>query len=171
MKRLQRYSDWRNRLSKSASPISIGRNVTIAGPGDISVGEEIYIVDNAVLSAVNGSLKIGSRFALNGNARVVADLGEIVIGDGVMIGPNVVIRASNHEVKDIDKPIWEQGQTGGSIVIGNDVWIGANAVIPANVTIGSHVVIAAGAVVTKDVPDFAIIGGVPAKILSYRGDQ
>jgi len=85
-----------------------------------------------------------------------------------MVGPNVVIRASNHGAERIDVPMWDQGHTGGRIVIGDDVWIGANAVIVPNVTIGSHVVIAAGAVVTRDVPDYAVVAGVPARVIADR---
>ena len=114
---------------------------------------------------------MGSRITINGNARVVADFGIIEIGSGIMIGPNVVIRASNHGTVRPDIPIWEQGQTGGRIVVGDDVWIGANAVIVAGVTVGSHVVVAAGAVVTRDVPDYAVVAGVPAKVIADRRER
>ena len=59
----------------------------------------------------------------------------------------------------------EQGVSTQPVVIGDDVWIGANAVILPGVTIGRHCVVAAGAVVTKDVPDNTVVGGVPAKII------
>lgn len=161
---------WRKRFKTCHDKISIGQYVEISGAKNISVGSEIYIVDRAIIRSIEGALTIGSRFALNGGARLVADCGEINIGNDVMIGPNVVVRASNHCSDRTDITIWEQGQTGGRIVIGDDVWIGANAVLLSQVTIGSHVIIAAGAVVTKDVPDFAVVAGVPAKILRYRGE-
>ena len=163
-----RYLYWSKKLKDCSTQLSIGQHVEISGSRNISVGSEIYIVDNAVIRSVDGILNIGSRFALNGGARLVADCGEIHIGNDVMVGPNTVIRASNHKFERTDIPIWDQGQTGGTIEIGDDVWIGANAVILSNVNVGSHVVVAAGAVVTNDIPDFSIVGGVPAKLLRFR---
>ena len=83
----------------------------------------------------------------------------------------VLAKISNHRIEDPDRTMWDQGQTGGRIVIGDDVWIGASAVIVPNVTVGSHVVIAAGAVVTRDVPDYAIVAGVPARVIGDRRDR
>lgn len=158
------------RLNKSGPRLSIGRFVEFSSPQNISFGNEIYIVDGAVLRSDEGQIVIGNKFALNGNARIIADCGgKIIIGNSVMVGPNAVIRASNHHSKDTNLDIWDQGQTGGTINIGDDVWIAANVVILPGVKIGSHSIIAAGAVVTKDVPDYSVVGGVPAKVISMRG--
>lgn len=166
--RLLRRYYYKFRLNKAGSKISIGRFVEIAGSQNISFGNQIYIVDGAVLRAVKGNIHVGDRFALNGNARIVADCGEILVGNSVMIGPNTVIRASNHCHNDISKDIWDQGQTGGQIIIGNDVWIGANVTIVPKVKIGSHSIVAAGSVVTKNFPDYSVIAGVPAKLIRRR---
>ena len=120
----------------------------------ITIGERSNVQDCAVLHTDHGfPLNIGK---------------DVTIGHHVMIGPNVVLRASNHVTENVSRPIWEQGQTGGKITIGDDVWIGANVVVLPNVSIGSHVVVAAGAVVTKDVLDNVIVAGVPATILRHR---
>ena len=157
------------RLNKSGPRLSIGRFVEFSSPHNISFGNEIYIVDGAVFRADEGTIIVGDKFEVNGNVRIVADCGgKIIIGNSVMIGPNTVIRASNHQFKDAAKDIWLQGQTGGTITIGDDVWIAANVVILAGVRVGSHSVIAAGAVVTKDVPEYSVIGGVPAKLIRKR---
>ena len=150
--------------------ISICEHVEISGRKNIVLGDHCYLVSGAILRACDhGQLTVGDYFAVNGNARIIADnYGEIMIGHHVMIGPNVVIRASNHVSEDLSRPMWEQGQTGGKISIGDDVWIGANAVILPDVSIGSHVIVAAGAVVTKNVPDNVIVAGVPATILRHR---
>lgn len=170
--RLFRRLHYRAFLAASGPVLSIGEHVEIGCPANIALGNEVYLVPGAVLRACgNGSLRMGSRITINGNARIVADFGSIEIGSGIMIGPNVVIRSSNHRSARHDIPIWEQGQTGGRIVVGDDVWIGANAVIVADVTVGSHVVIAAGAVVTRDVPDYAVVAGVPAKVISDRRER
>lgn len=167
--RFLRKQYYRLRLQQTGSQISIGTGVEIVSPRNISLGNEIYMVDGAILRACDGRLVIGDRFAVNGNARIVADCGgEIIIGNEVMIGPNVVIRASNHGHERHDVSIWEQGQTGGKIIIGDDVWIAANAVILPGVTIGSHSIVAAGAVVTKDVAAYSIVAGVPAKSIAKR---
>ncbi|MBT4663634.1 MAG: acyltransferase [Methylococcales bacterium] len=150
--------------------ISICEHVEISGGKNIVLGDHCYLVSGAILRACdNGKLTVGNYFAMNGNARIIADNhGQITIGHHVMIGPNVVLRASNHVTENVSRPIWEQGQTGGKITIGDDVWIGANVVVLPNVSIGSHVVVAAGAVVTKDVLDNVIVAGVPATILRHR---
>lgn len=85
-----------------------------------------------------------------------------------MIGPNVVIRASNHNFKDISTPMKFQGHSGGKIIICNDVWIGANVTIVPNVCIGKGSIIVAGAVVIKNIPKYSIYGGVPAKVIKKR---
>jgi acetyltransferase-like isoleucine patch superfamily enzyme len=83
------------------------------------------------------------------------------------LAQGITVTALNHNFKDTSKRIDEQGISTKSIIIGDDVWIGANAVILPGVTIGNHCVIAAGAVVTKDVPDNTLVGGVPAKVIKY----
>lgn len=170
--RLLRRIYYRAVLAGSGPILSIGEHVEIACPGQVTLGNQVYLVPGAVLRACGGAdLKIGDRVTVNGNARIIADFGSIAIGNGIMIGPNVVMRSSNHGTARHDIPIWEQGQTGGRIVVGDDVWIGANAVIVAGVTIGSHVVIAAGAVVTRDIPDYAIAAGVPARVIADRRER
>jgi galactoside O-acetyltransferase len=158
-----------SRFESSGKKISIGRFVEIDSPENISVGNNIYIVDGSVIRARDGRLKIGNNFAMNGNSRIVADCdGKITIGNSVMVGPNVIIRASNHKSENAAVDIWLQGQTGGTIIIGDDVWIAANVVILPEVRIGSHSIIAAGAVVTKDVPEYSVVAGVPARVISRR---
>ena len=91
------------------------------------------------------------------------------MGKNVMMGPDCIIYTQNHRFDDLEKPMIEQGfQKEKPVVIGDDVWIGVRVTILPGVRIGSHTVIAAGAVVTKDIPDYAIAGGVPAKVLKYR---
>lgn len=89
------------------------------------------------------------------------DQGGITIGDGTLIGHNVVLATINH---DLD-PKKERKNHYAPIKIGKNVWIGSNATVLPGVTIGNWAVVAAGAVVTKDVPDMTVVGGVPAKII------
>ena len=112
-------------------------------------------------------LSIGKNTSIGEQNNIRAGGGSIFIGSNCLISQQVSIIASNHAVKK-DLLIQNQEWINGDISIGNDVWIGCGAQILAGVVIGNGVVIAAGSVVTKNIPDYAIIGGVPAKIIKYR---
>jgi galactoside O-acetyltransferase len=156
-------------IKKSGSDISLGIGIIITGGENIEIGNSVNISRFSGLHSQNGSIKMGSNISLNTNVVIGAsDGGEVIIGDHAMIGPNVVLRASDHNFADRLLPIMKQGHSGGRIVIGEDVWIGANATITRNVSIGSHSVIGAGSVVTKDVAPYSIVGGVPSKLIKYR---
>ena len=87
------------------------------------------------------------------------------------MGPNVKIYTRNHNFNDLSVPIALQGKSSKPTFVGDDVWLGANVIITAGVIIGNHSIIAAGSIVTKNVPDFAIVGGNPAKIIKYRNEK
>lgn len=110
-------------------------------------------------------IKIGNNCGIGGRSQV---RGPLTIGDNVMMGPEVVVFTSNHTFDRLDITMDHQGSVTKPVVIGNDVWIGQRAMIMAGVTIGNGVVIAAGSIVTKDIPDYAVVGGVPARVLKYR---
>jgi len=97
---------------------------------------------------------------------------EVYIGDDVMMGPDCIIYTANHRFDRVDIPMREQGFLGvRPVVIGNDVWIGGRVIILPGVRIGEGAIIGAGSVVSKDVPPYAIVGGVPAKVIKYRISQ
>lgn len=106
------------------------------------------------------NIHVGKNVFINSGCRF-QDQGGITIGDGVLIGHNVVLATLNHDMNPRKRSTLHPAP----ITIGNDVWIGANATVLPGVTIGDGAVIAAGAVVTKDVPSNVIVGGVPAKII------
>lgn len=111
-------------------------------------------------------LYAGDRCSLGYNARL---LGNITLGDDCMMGPDVVMMSMSHAFNRIDIPIKQQGaQEDKPIVIGNDCWIGTRAIIMPGVHLGDHCIVGSGAVVTKSFPEYAIIAGVPAKIIRYR---
>ncbi len=114
------------------------------------------------------NIKIGNNSSIGINARIS---GPLEIGDDVMMGPNVSIFTQNHETENIYKPMRLQTAQKEKVTIGDDCWIGANSVILPGVTIGRGVIVGAGAVVTKNVPDFAVVGGVPAKIIKMREEK
>jgi maltose O-acetyltransferase len=95
--------------------------------------------------------------------------GPVQIGDNVMMGPEVVIYTYGHNIKRTDIPMRLQGKTAPiPVIIEDDVWIGRRVMITGGVTISRGVVVAAGSVVTKDIPAYAVVAGVPAKIIRYR---
>lgn len=166
-----RYLFYKVFLKEVGTHFSVPVGVEVSGLSNIKVGSYVYLVSGVVLRACKGALTIGDNFSANGNARIIADNGEIIIGNKVMIGPNVVIRASNHGHERVDIPMKDQGQRPGKIVISDDVWIASNVTVMAGVTIGRGAIVAAGAVVTKDIPEFVAAGGVPAKVISSRNSS
>ena len=97
----------------------------------------------------------------------IGSAAEVKIGSDVLVGPQLLIYTSNHGIKR-DAPIRLQALRIAPVEMGDDVWIGARCIIIPGVVIGNGVVVAAGSVVTKNVPDYAVVGGVPAKIIKFR---
>ena len=127
-------------------------------------GYNVNIEKGAMFSSGSG-IRLGNNSGLGINCSVH---GPLTIGENVMMGPDVVILTHTHNIERTDIPMGEQGSKIADVIIGDDVWIGMRSIIMPGVKIGKGVVIGAGAVVTKDVPDYAVVGGVPAKIIKYR---
>lgn len=125
--------------------------------GRQSVVESYCCINNAV-----GDVTIGDYTRIGIHCTVI---GPVCIGNHVNLAQGITVTALNHIFKDSSRRIDEQGVSTKPVVIGDDVWIGTNAVILPGVTIGSHCVVAAGAVVTKDVPNHTLVGGIPAKVI------
>jgi galactoside O-acetyltransferase len=141
---------------------------SIRGHRNIAIGNNFVSMGQLYLYATDGGcLQIGDDCAVNTNVQLGASPGRIVVGDGVMIGPNVVVRAADHGVRR-DFPMRYQAHIGGEIVIEDDVWIGSNAVVTANVTLARGTIVAAGAVVTCSTEPYSIVAGVPARKIGER---
>lgn len=106
------------------------------------------------------NITVGKNVFINTGCRF-QDQGGIVLGDGALIGHNVVLATLNHDEDPAKRHILHPAP----IILGKNVWIGANAAVVPGVTIGDGAIIAAGAVVTRDVPPNAVVGGVPARII------
>ena len=129
--------------------------------GEKSVIESFSCVNNAV-----GDVLIGDNTRIGLHNTII---GPVTIGSHVNLAQGVTVTALNHNFQNASVRIDQQGVSTCQVVIGDDVWIGSNSVILPGVTIGQHVVVAAGAVVTKDVPDGVLVAGVPARIIKNIG--
>ena len=125
--------------------------------GDYSVVESFACINNAV-----GDVIIGDHTRIGLHNTII---GPVTIGSHVNLAQGITVTALNHNFEDAEKRIDVQGVSTTPVTIEDDVWIGANAVILPGVHIGNHCVVAAGAVVTKDVPPHSLVAGVPAKII------
>lgn len=133
---------------KRINTIWIRSGITIWWPEKISIGT----------SSINEDIH------MNG-------FGGITIGNRVLIGHRCTFFSDEHKFEDPNELIWFQGRKPAPIIVEDDVYFGCNVVVLAGVTIGRGAVIGAGAVVTKDVPPLAIVGGIPARVIRYRGDK
>ena len=158
-----------------ADNIRLGNGVYIdqnaylhACPNGIEIGEKTIVMYGAVLHVYNfrelpnSRIKIG-RDSLIGEYTVIRGQGGVMIGDRVYTSPFTQIIAVNHVFDDPKLPFADQGITAEGIVIEDDVWLGAGSIVTDGVHIGKGAVIAAGAVVTTDVEEHTVVGGVPAK--------
>lgn len=115
------------------------------------------------------NIEIGHHVYINKNCDLITTGSKIQIGNFVMIGPNTSIIAQNHDISDWEVPMLLSGEyIKGNVTIKDDVWIGANVTILQGVKIGRGSVIGAGSVVTKNIPEFSIYAGVPAKKIRDR---
>lgn len=163
------YFGWR---FKNPGKLAIGVGCEFISKKNISFRGNSFIGKNVFFSAEGGNIVIGDNSRLNMNVHINAsDSGKIVIGDNCLIGPGVVMRATNHRYDNIEVPILVQGHEPGEILICDNVWIGANTVILANVCIGEGAIIGAGSVVNKSIPAMSIAAGVPAKIIKSRSQN
>lgn len=131
-------------------------------PDKVTLGDDCYIAAQAY---VTGTIVTGSHCTINPFAIV---RGRVDMGDHVRIGAHASVLGFNHNHAGLDRPIHEQGISSRGISIGSDVWIGSGALLLDGVRVGSHCIVAAGSVVTKDVPDWAVVAGNPARAIRDR---
>lgn len=167
--RILRGAQFAMSVSRCGARPVLGQGVEVTGGSSMEIGDNFVLNRHGALHSLGGRLRVGNNVAIGANSSVdSSDGGSIVIEDDVIIAHNVVVRAADHRHDRLDVAIRYQGHEGGEIVIGEGVWIGANAAVMRNVHIGAHSIVAAGAVVTRDVEPFSIVGGVPARLLRKR---
>ncbi len=127
-----------------------------------SIGDNSTIEDFSVINNGVGDVHIGARTRIGIGNTVI---GPVQIDDDVIFAQHVTLSGLNHEYRDVHTPIHLQPINTAKIHIKSGTWLAANCVITAGVTIGKNSVVAAGSVVTKDVPDYAVVAGNPAKVI------
>ena len=137
-------------FAKSGKKLVVEQGAYFGNGGDVEVGYEV-------------------GFGKNFTCRNV----RLTVGDYLMMGEDVLFQGGKHNFDDIKTPMGHQGNASKTeLQIDNDVWIGARVIIlPGCKHIGTGVIVGAGSVVTKDIPDYAIVGGNPAKIIKYRNEE
>jgi galactoside O-acetyltransferase len=158
---------------KMGAGARVGLGTHFIGPHNIVIGQKFSCWRNCTIAACDdGVIEFGDRVSFNANVYINACIGgRIVLGNDVLVAPNVVMRASDHVFDDVTKPIAEQGHTGREIIVEYDVWLSSNVTVVGGVRIGKGAVVAAGAVVTKDVAPYTVVGGVPARFIKNRGED
>ena len=182
-------------FKKSGKLLFVGKRVKILCKRNISIGNASTIHDNCYINAMSrGGVLIGNKFTLGRGSTIectgviktpgeflrignnvgisqgafISVRGPVVIGDDTIIGPNCTIIAENHVFNDIETPIRKQGVERKGIEIGKNCWLGANVTVLDGVHIGDGAIVAAGAVVNKNVNPNEIVGGIPAKLIKVR---
>ena len=163
-------------LAGCGQNLSVGRSIYLLGANHIVLGENVSFGNNCVLTAwesymgesLHPEIKIGNKCCF-GEYNHITSTNKIIIGNCVLTGRWVTITDNSHGKTDIatlkEPPIDRKIYSKGPVIIGDNVWIGDKATILPNVSIGEGAIIAANAVVTKDVPAYCVVGGNPAKIL------
>nr|WP_233231211.1 acyltransferase [Silvanigrella aquatica] len=155
--------------------VKIGKNCFISPQANIFAepGRDIIIGNNVTIASdvfLHGPITIHDGASLNAGVSIDGGAKGVVIGANTRIANNAKIYAFNHGMSP-DKLIKDQPVTSQGIIICEDVWIGANACVTDGVEIGSHAIIGMGAVVTKNILEWSIVGGVPAKIIGDRRER
>jgi acetyltransferase-like isoleucine patch superfamily enzyme len=178
-------------LKHCGNNVTFGVNVVLRHPNKISIGDNVVIDDNCVIDAKgenNNGISLDNNVFIGRNTIVYCQNGDIFLGEASNIGSNCQIFSANfvrigenvlmgaysyligggHNYENIDIPIIDQGRSAKGIHLEKNIWIGAGVKILDGTNIGKNAIIGTGAVVRDDIPEYAIAGGVPAKIISDR---
>jgi acetyltransferase-like isoleucine patch superfamily enzyme len=166
---------------KFKSKISVGKTLVIGDNVEINalskegvkIGDNVSILKNTIIECTGVIRNLGEGIEIGNNVGIAQNCfiqvrGKVTIKDNVIFGPGVSIFSENHIFDNPDLPVSLQGETRKGVVIEEGVWIGTKATVLDGVNIGKNSVVAAGAVVSKDVPPFSIVGGIPARIIKTR---
>lgn len=142
-----------------------------AGKQGMILEDDVIISRNCVVQGKIGPVVIGEKTDIGCNC-ILSSVTGIFIGKSVLVAGNCYIGGGRYKLDRLDLPMMEQGlYSKGPVIIGDDVWLGAGAIVLDGARIGKGCVVGAGAVVTKDLPDYAVAVGVPAVVQGYRSER
>ncbi|UCG22691.1 MAG: acyltransferase [Chloroflexota bacterium] len=151
--------------------VFIDNNAVLDAKGsesEIRLGNSVLIGKNSILSCASATIDLGNDVSIGPHCTIRAGISPVVIGSYVTIGSHTAVVSGNPGYERSDIPMKRQVGSARGITIGDDVWIGAGVRILDGVTVGRGSVAGAGAVVIEDVPEYAIVAGVPAKVIGSR---
>jgi len=159
--------------------ISIGERVSIdddvmldasgAGEEGISLGDGVIVSRSCVIQGKTGPVKIGSRADIGCNC-IFSSVSGIEIGQSTLIAGHCYIGGGRYRSDRLDIPMMDQGMySEGPVILGEDVWLGAGVIVLDGVRIGRGSIVGAGSVVTREIPEYSIAVGVPARVIGSRG--
>jgi acetyltransferase-like isoleucine patch superfamily enzyme len=161
--------------------LSLGSNVFIDDrvvifqreAGDsVELGDRVYVFrDTIIETGEGGRLTVGAGSSIHPRCSLHGNVASIRIGSGVLVGPNCAIYSYDHGIEPAQSIRAQPLTTKGDVEIGDESWLGVGAIVLSGVRIGRGAVIGAGSVVTQDIPEYAIAGGSPAKVLKMRGEM
>ena len=140
----------------------------------ISIGSNTFVAKDTIIACKGGKIRIGNRVVIGARTTIHScSEKDEHIGNTVLIGPYCyIVGAGQYKTDRTDIPIADQGlDLRGGVIVGDNVWLGARSTILDGVKIGNDAIIGAGAVVTKDVPPFAVVGGIPARVIRNRKES
>lgn len=181
-------------VKEAGRNVYFGRNVVLRHPDKIHIGKNVFIDDNCVLDAKGDNPKkglwLGDNVIISRNTVLSCQSGTIRVGDNTNIGMNCIIHCVDKEVRigrntvigafcyiigagghgtdRVDTPMIGQPAVTKGIIIGDNLWIGAGVKVMDGVRIGNDAILGAASLVNKDVPDFAVVAGIPAKVIKKR---
>lgn len=169
---------------KYKNKIRAGRTLTLGDQVEINalsrkgitIGNNVSILKNTIIECTGVIRELGEGLTIGNNVGISQNCfiqvrGKVEIGSHVIFGPGVSLFSENHNFDRTDEYIINQGATRQGVKICDGVWVGSGAIILDGVTIGENAIVAAGSVVNKDVPPYAIVGGIPAKTIKNRKEE
>lgn len=136
--------------------------------GQIIIGSDNEVLHGVLLMSYGGTIHIGDRCSINPYTIIYGHGKGTIIGNDVLIAGQCMFIPANHKFDDLDKEISKQGLESIGIVVEDNVWIGSGVKVLDGVRIGKGSVVAAGSVITKNIPPYSIVAGVPGKIIRNR---
>ena len=178
-------------LGKCGRNVTFGQNVVLRHPHKIRIGSNVIVDDNCcldakgsdndgidlddgvflgrntILSCKNGNIHLEERANLGFNCEIFSG-GDVRVGKDVLFAAYVYLVGGDHIYDRTDVPVSQQGRTSQGIVVGDGCWLGAHVVVADGIQIGQDAIVGAGAVVLKNIPDFYVAAGVPARPIKDR---